>query len=132
MVQEFSLGKRISGGARSSADDDLLLVTDDVEPRIELEYEQGTDCDIADATLAQRATTVRILCGDEDALASVVEDRTCHYIFTIRTCVLLILSTERPPALKLTLLRPLICRHPAFSAKPNARSVQCSKLDSPT
>lgn len=93
MVQEFSLGKRVSGSAGRDPDDDLLLVTDDGEPRIELEYEQGTDCDIADATLAQRATTVRILCGDEEALASVVEDRICHYIFTVRTCVLFILSS---------------------------------------
>ena len=75
---------------------------------VEVEFEGGSECDIlADDGLPRfRATTARLVCGDANALVSVVEDRTCHYLFTVTT--------------------PALCQHRAFATTPNARTVECA------
>lgn len=102
VVQEFSLGK-------ATPNHTLVVVDDQDDPRVELEYENGTACDVHDSPTPYRATTVRLKCGDTSEFASMVEDRTCHYVFTILT--------------------PALCKHPDFVVKPTARSVLCNALD---
>ncbi|KAJ1459226.1 hypothetical protein M885DRAFT_613746 [Pelagophyceae sp. CCMP2097] len=76
--------------------------------RVDAEYGGGTACDVSDGD-ARRGTTVRFICGESDALVSVVEDRTCHYVFTV-TCAAL-------------------CKHPAFVSKVKKRAVTCGAVD---
>ncbi|KAJ8600584.1 hypothetical protein CTAYLR_008173 [Chrysophaeum taylorii] len=105
VVAEFSLGT-FRDQRREATDDQLIVKGDDDRPRVELEYGNGTDCDLRGA---KRATTIKLFCGDANVFSSVVEDRTCHYVFTIFT--------------------PALCKHAAFSVKPNARSLRCDALD---
>lgn len=97
---QFSLGQH------QSVDDDDVAVVQGDRPRVELEYADGTECDLTQGL--RRATTVRLYCGDDNALVNVFEDRTCHYVFSVHT--------------------PALCQHPAFVVKPKARFVKCTSL----
>lgn len=102
-VADFSLGKF------QGKEEDLVVIAEDGdEPRVEIEYEGGTECDTT--TNAKRATTIKLICGDTPAFLNVVEDRTCHYVFTVQT--------------------PALCKHPEFANffNPNARPVQCDEV----
>ncbi|EGB08968.1 hypothetical protein AURANDRAFT_63519 [Aureococcus anophagefferens] len=104
-------------GARqfhARAEDDAALVVERGadgwdKARVEVEYERGTPCDIGEdddsGEKRRRGTTARLVCGDTNALVSVVEDRTCHYVFTVTT--------------------PALCKHAAFATAPNTRPVTC-------
>lgn len=96
------------------AEDDAALVVERGadgwdKARVEVEYERGTPCDIGEdddsGEKRRRGTTARLVCGDTNALVSVVEDRTCHYVFTVTT--------------------PALCKHAAFATAPNTRPVTC-------
>ena len=98
----------------AEADDTTLIVHQGVDgwdkARVEVEYTGGTQCDIDeddDGARRHRGTTARLVCGDTNALVSVVEDRTCHYVFTITT--------------------PTLCKHAAFITTPNTRPVTCER-----
>lgn len=70
----------------------------------ELEYTQGTSCDL---TGQLRATTVQFICGEAaDQFVSIKEDRSCHYKAVIST--------------------PRLCRHPAFAKElPSSQKITC-------
>lgn len=108
-VAEFSLGKFEPSSLSTEEDAVVVTTPDDDEPRVEIEYKGGTECDTT--TNAKRSTTVRLLCGEKPMFSSVVEDRTCHYVFTVHT--------------------PVLCRHPAFAAfyNPSSRPVQCEEVE---
>ena len=48
------------------------------KPSLQLEYSDGTECDIEDL---KRSTTVELFCSTsgKDEIVNIVEDRTCHY-----------------------------------------------------
>jgi hypothetical protein len=105
---EYSLGAA-RAGARD--DDDTLVVAAGADgasdkARVEVEYGGGTACDVGEGEVP-RATTARLVCGDTTALVSVVEDRTCHYVFTVTS--------------------PALCAHAAFAVAANARPVTCER-----
>ena len=119
VAAEFSLGDAAPSLKKKNAsppDDDALIIRAETDgwdkARVEVEYDGGTTCDIDEDTAGnrrRRATTARLICGDTNALVSVVEDRTCHYVFTVTT--------------------PALCKHAAFITAPNARPVTCERVD---
>jgi len=114
VAAEFSLGGFAAG---ADADDDATLVVPEGldgwdKARVEVEYADGTPCDVdvdGDGIERRRAVTARLVCGETNALTSVVEDRTCHYVFTVTT--------------------PELCGHPAFAVAPATRPMTCVPED---
>lgn len=59
---------------------------------IQLEYTQGTPCEVVDGEIGQvfdrRSTTVEITCGRIDSILEIREDRTCHYYIKVSSAAL--------------------------------------------
>lgn len=74
---------RLLKGFSGSAEDNSA--TGDLPPSLQLEYEDGTPCEVAEQDydvnlkLDKRSSTVEIICGRSDSILEVREDRTCHY-----------------------------------------------------
>ena len=110
VAAEFSLGDRMEKRRKPSASD--VVVVEGDEPRVEVTYEGGTACDVdveGDGVVKKRSTTARLVCGETNALVSIVEDRTCHYLFKVTT--------------------PVLCGHAAFVKDEPTRPVTCVALD---
>jgi hypothetical protein len=61
----------------------IPLLQRSYRPRVlSLNFDGGTPCDIESLN---RSTQVRISCGDNDQILSVVEDHTCHYVMTVQS-----------------------------------------------
>jgi hypothetical protein len=112
VAAEFALGDRMASRRSSTNDVVVVEAVGSESARVEVEYDNGTPCDVdvdGDGVERKRSMTARFICGETNALVSIVEDRTCHYLFKVTTHVL--------------------CSHTAFITDEPTRPVTCTALD---